>query len=119
MEVEQVMYILMVRDMDRAVDFYTGVIGFRGRSVTPRWSELAFGDFTLALHIDDGDGGERKSIGLSFTVRDLDSVCREVEAAGGKVINAPHDGDIEGLSPNPPKDTDGGREDSGRGWVRE
>ena len=23
------------------------------------------------------------------------------------------------LSPNPPKDTEGGREDSGRGWVRE
>ena len=23
------------------------------------------------------------------------------------------------LSPNPPKDTDGRREDSGRGWVRE
>ena len=26
---------------------------------------------------------------------------------------------IIGLSPNPPKDTDGRREDSGRGWVRE
>ena len=25
----------------------------------------------------------------------------------------------EFLSPNPPKDTDGRREDSGRGWVRE
>ena len=109
MEVEQVMYILMVRDMDRAVDFYTGVIGFRGRSVTPRWSELAFGDFTLALHIDDGDGGERKSIGLSFTVRDLDSVCREVEAAGGKVINAPHDGDIEGLREAVVADSEGNR----------
>ena len=24
-----------------------------------------------------------------------------------------------GLRPNPPKDTDGRREDSGRGWVRE
>ena len=24
-----------------------------------------------------------------------------------------------GLTPNPPKDTDGRREDSGRGWVRE
>ena len=24
-----------------------------------------------------------------------------------------------GLNPNPPKDTDGRREDSGRGWVRE
>ena len=26
---------------------------------------------------------------------------------------------VEGVSPNPPKDTDGRREDSGRGWVRE
>ena len=26
---------------------------------------------------------------------------------------------IAGFSPNPPKDTDGRREDSGRGWVRE
>ena len=26
---------------------------------------------------------------------------------------------LSGLSPNPPKDTDGRREDSGRGWVRE
>ena len=25
----------------------------------------------------------------------------------------------EELNPNPPKDTDGRREDSGRGWVRE
>ena len=27
--------------------------------------------------------------------------------------------EIATLSPNPPKDTDGRREDSGRGWVRE
>ena len=26
---------------------------------------------------------------------------------------------VAALSPNPPKDTDGRREDSGRGWVRE
>ena len=26
---------------------------------------------------------------------------------------------VGGLTPNPPKDTDGRREDSGRGWVRE
>ena len=30
-----------------------------------------------------------------------------------------HISDILNLSPNPPKDTDGRREDSGRGWVRE
>ena len=89
---------LMVQDMERAVSFYTNVIGFRRRSVDPRWSELAFGDFTLALHIEDGEsGGERKSTGLSFTLRDLDSACREVEAAGGTVINPPHETHIEGL----------------------
>ena len=26
---------------------------------------------------------------------------------------------IDSLNPNPPKDTEGRREDSGRGWVRE
>ena len=35
-------------------------------------------------------------------------------------LRDPHYGlDHFGLSPNPPKDTDGRREDSGRGWVRE
>ena len=29
------------------------------------------------------------------------------------------DGGRRSLSPNPPKDTDGRREGSGRGWVRE
>ena len=28
-------------------------------------------------------------------------------------------GILRSISPNPPKDTDGRREDSGRGWVRE
>ena len=43
METQQVMYILMVQDMDRMVDFYTSVIDFRQRSVSANWSELAFG----------------------------------------------------------------------------
>ena len=97
MEVEQVLYMLMVKDMERAVDFYTNVIGFRRRSVEPRWSELAFGDFTLALHIEEGGSREQKRTGLSFTVRNLDAACREVEAAGGKVITPPHEAHIEGL----------------------
>ena len=94
MDVERVLFILMVQDMDRAVDFYTNVVGFRRRSVSPRWSEPAFGDFTLALRIGSG---EMKGTGLSFTVADLDSACREVEAGGGKVIKAPFAGDIAGL----------------------
>lgn len=50
MEIEPVMYVLMVRDMDRAIHFYTKVIEFGLRSQSPNWSELAFGDFTLAVH---------------------------------------------------------------------
>ncbi len=89
------MYLLMVQDMDRAVDFYTNVIGFQKRSASPGWSELAFGDFTLALH--GGGSGEGKKTGLSFTASDLDSACEEVEAAGGKVIKAPYEGPVAGL----------------------
>ena len=82
--------------MERAVRFYTNVVGFKGHLSRPRWNELAFGDFTL--HIDDGDGdGQRKISGLSFTVRDLDSACKDVEAAGGKVISPPQESHIGGL----------------------
>lgn len=97
MDVQQVLCQLMVQEMDRAVDFYTNVIGFRRRSVSPRWSELAFDDFTLALHIEDGGGGEQRRTGLSFTVGDLDAACREIEAAGGKLVSPPHETHIEGL----------------------
>ena len=96
MEVQRVMYILLVKDMERAVRFYTKVIGFKGRFSRPRWNELVFGDFTLALHIDEGDA-EPRSTGLSLTVTDIDAACREIEAAGGKVIGPPHDTHIPGL----------------------
>ena len=95
MDVEKVMYMLTVQDMDRAVDFYTNVIGFRPRSREAWWSELAFGDFKLALH--GGGAGSGRETGLAFTVGDLDSACREVEAGGGKVVKAPYEGDIPGL----------------------
>ena len=38
-----------------------------------------------------------------------------VDIVGGEVFTK----SLQCLSPNPPKDTDGRREDSGRGWVRE
>ena len=42
----------------------------------------------------------------------LATAVPEPQAALGQAL-------LLGLSPNPPKDTDGRREDSGRGWVRE
>ena len=105
MDIERVMDILMVRDMDRAVDFYTKVIGFGTLSQSQNWSELTFGDFTLALHA--GGEGDGKSTGLAFTVTDLDSACREVESGGGTVLKAPFEGDIPGLRQAVVADGDG------------
>ena len=110
MEVQQVMYMLMVEDMERAVRFYTDVMGFRARVAEERWSELAFGDFTLALHIAVGDGAEgkgQKGRGLSISVVDIEAACREVEAAGGQVINPPQEGDFPGLKVALVADTEG------------
>ena len=98
MEVQRIMFMAMVKDMERAVGFYTDVIGFRQRSRSPNWSELAFGDFTLALHIDVGSGAKRNRTGLSITVTDIESACREIAAAGGEVINPPRKSDFEGLT---------------------
>ena len=95
MEIQHVMYILMVQDMDRMVDFYTGVIGFRQRSVSSNWSELAFGAFTLALH--HGGTSYANNTRLAFTVTDIDTACKEVLAAGGNIIKSPYDGNIPGL----------------------
>ena len=95
MEIEQVMYILLVQHMDRMIDFYTNVIGFRKRSESPYWSALAFGDFTLALHY--GGNTDANNTGLSFRVADIDTACNELVAAGGTVITSPHDGDVPGL----------------------
>ncbi len=107
MEVQQVMYMLMVEDMERAVRFYTDVMGFRARVAEARWSELAFGDFTLALHIAVDDGEGRKGRGLSISVADIEAACREVEAAGGQVINPPQEGDFPGLTVALVADTEG------------
>ena len=93
MNIEQVMYILMVEDMDRMADFYERTLGFGSRNRSPRWSELTFGDFTLALHI----GSKGKQTGLSFTVDNLDEACKVVKQGGGSILKAPADGDFPGL----------------------
>ena len=112
MDVEKVMYILMVQDTDRSVDFYTKVMGFANRSHSSNWSELTFGDFTLAVH--GGGSGEAKSTRLAFTVTDIDSACRDVEAGGGTVVKAPFAGDIPGLTQAVVADADGNRLELGQ-----
>ena len=63
--------------------------------------------FTLLCHV-----AKRKKVAVSFSIAtDLKEEQRRIERGGLSPERR--------LSSNPPKDTDGRREGSGRGWVRE
>ena len=87
MQVEQVKFILWVRDMQRGITFWRDVVGLRVRMESPYWSELTHGDAVVALH-GGGDGSYRET-GLGIQVTDIDVACREIAAGGGKIRSAP------------------------------
>ncbi len=95
MKIDRVTYMLMAQDMGRAVAFYRDVIGLELRSQSPMWSELAFGDATVALH--GGGSGEFQKTGLSFQVSDIGAACDEVRSGGGRVVSGPEDRAGEGI----------------------
>ena len=84
-------YLLEVKDMAAAVDFFSIAFGLTVASRSDFWSELTFGDAVVALH----GGRETDALiktGLSFTVDDLDAAVDAVKAAGGTVLNGPFPG---------------------------
>jgi len=87
MRVRKTLFMLMTADMDRAVAFYRDALGLRATS--SHWSELAWGDATIALHA--GGDGTYTETGLGFEVEDLDEGCAAVLAHGGQVRRAPAD----------------------------
>ena len=68
------MFILYVKEMDRAIAFYEQVLGLEVLQHTPGWSMLRVGKATLALHILGPKSLERATshAGLSLQVDDLD-----------------------------------------------
>ena len=107
MKVTKVLYMLWVTDMDRAVAFYSDVIGLYVHTQSPSWSELTLGDSAVALH--QGSNDSFRMTGLSFEVDDIDEACREIASAGGSIVHAPHDGGIPGLRLADVADPDGNR----------
>ena len=71
MKVEKVYYMLMAEDMDRAVGFYRDVVGLEVKSTSRGWSELTYGDATVALH--GGGTGEQSSDGNNGNDNDNNS----------------------------------------------
>ncbi len=90
MKVLKSYFMVMVQDMDRATAFYRDVFGLSVRFVSPDWSELAWGDATVAFHGGRGDR-DPQPIGLGFEVDDVAAACAAVTAAGGTVVKPPSD----------------------------
>ncbi len=85
--IEAVKFVLMVRDMDRAVAFYRDGMGLRVVLQSAIWSELAHGDAIVALHA--GGGEHERGTGLSFQVTDIQAACDRAVAAGATLRRGP------------------------------
>ena len=90
MKVTKTYFMLMVDDMDRATAFYRDVFGLAVGFMSPEWSELTFGDATVALH-GGRAGSDQRPTGLGFEVDDIDAACSAAASAGGTVAMPPTD----------------------------
>ena len=95
MDVQKVVFMLMVKEMDRAIAFYRDVIGLELRLHEGNWAELGHDDAVVALH--GGGNGEYRSTGLGFTVADIAEACEEVSYGGGRTIRDPEERAGEGI----------------------
>jgi predicted enzyme related to lactoylglutathione lyase len=89
MATSNLMIVLYVHDMARALRFYTAVLNLSVVSQSPSLSVLACGRSLIGLHvIADGMAESTVSFaGLNLEVDDLDSIVANVEQAGGRVKN--------------------------------
>jgi catechol 2,3-dioxygenase-like lactoylglutathione lyase family enzyme len=86
-----------VKDVQRALDFYHGLLGFKqvdefryeGKPIYARLRAPG-GDGTIALH-QAGPGASlaREGVRLYFEIRDLDGFCRKLQAGGFYITQMP------------------------------
>lgn len=95
---------VFTHDIQRALDFYQGVLGLRESFRTPKAGapehvEMAAGGFVLAIsraeaaqrvHGQEVETG-RPAMSLVFWVDDVDATFDAVTAAGATALTAPHD----------------------------
>ena len=85
MQVKDPLFILYVRDMDRALAFYRDTFDLEVVQHTPGWSMLKCGAATIALHILSKNSAESVAphAGLNLHIDDLDAGIEAVVSAGG------------------------------------
>jgi catechol 2,3-dioxygenase-like lactoylglutathione lyase family enzyme len=87
---------VQVRDIERAIGFYGGVLGLEVRVLNPgRAAEAMLGDVRLLLHVDfdpEIAGKERGAgIAVHFGVDDVDALFEHLGRHGVTVVEAPAD----------------------------
>ena len=87
MNVERVKYIIWAADMERAITFYTQVLGARVVKQIEVMAELELCGSFIGIH--SGGEGKRTWTGMSFQVADVVVGAEEVVAAGGELTNEP------------------------------
>lgn len=108
--------IVMVADMNKSVEFYENILGFRPKLRSDNWSELDAGNVTLALH----GGGKPKDnnqtephessagvASINFDVSDVEKTYRDLAAKGVKFSLAPTLRQNEGIKLAVAQDPDG------------
>jgi len=94
MKIQNVKYMLMAQEMERAVAFWEGM-GFPRRFVSEHWSELDASGATLALH--GGHDGSRNPTGFGIQVEDIAEGFQHAVGLGATVEREPERREIEGL----------------------
>ncbi|MBL9113406.1 MAG: VOC family protein [Verrucomicrobiaceae bacterium] len=87
MKLQQIKYLLLAQNMERAVKFYQTVFGLEPGIVEPFWSELSFNGAIVALH--GGGDGSPNNTDLSFQVDNIVAACRIIKENGGTIISEP------------------------------
>jgi predicted enzyme related to lactoylglutathione lyase len=78
---------LMVVEMDRALQFYAGAFNATVSLHTPYWSELVVAGATVALH--PGRTGPDRDTGLRFEVDDLEAALEVATFLGARITSPP------------------------------
>ncbi len=101
----QVKFLIDAQDMERAIHFYTSVLGFEPSFSSPYWSEVKLGDVIIGIH---GDGsGEEKATGLSLQYENIKEAYECAIDGGAIGIQEPEQSDDEPIVLAVIQDTEG------------
>src|SRR5882724_4179855 len=97
---------VVVSDMDRAVEFYRDRLGIPLKFQSPGWTEFQTGATTLALHgggvrqaqAPAGDSSKQAgTCSIGFSVEDVDKSYEELKAKGVTFVMPPTEREDQGI----------------------